>query len=387
MTIVVNAVAAKMGGAATYVRELVRELVREAVSDRFIFYVPPEQTDPGVALPAHIQWRITPVGHAGALRRLWWDQVTLRRFLRRERADVLFSTANFAMYFCPVPQVLAVRNALHFSSLYRSRFLPRKSWRFRLAFGVRTWLVRLSLRQVDAVMVPSKTLLEEIRASGAVLPENVVVSHYGTRVFAREGAAPAEKFSPDRPFCLVYAGLYTEHKNLGTVFAALKRLREKDALDFKFITTADPSSEQARGCVTAPADRLRARDPAIAASIEFVAPGSPASVERLYLDCDAVIYPSLVESFGHPLVEALACGVPVIASDVPINRELAGSVPLYFRPLDPEDLAEKILRLGRDPELRAQMRTAGPEQVRACTWEAHVARLRTLLAEVAREKR
>lgn len=386
MTVIVNAVAAKMGGAATYIRELARELAGAPFAGRFIFYVPPERADPEFPLPSHIEWRVTSVGHAGALRRLWWDQVTLRGLLRRELAGVLYSTANFSLFFCPVPQILLVRNSLYFSSVYRTQILPQKPWRFRLSFWLRTKLVRWSLRQADAVMVPSQTLLEEMQACGAVLPGRVEVNPYGTRLEARGSPAREETASAARPFRLLYPSLYTEHKNLSTVLDALKRLREQNHLEVEFITTADPASAPARQCVTAAADRARARHPVIAASIRFVPPGSPGEAAALYRDCDAVVYPTLVESFGHPLVEALACGLPVIASDISINRELGGSAPLYFQPLDAADLADKILRLARDPELRARLGAAGREQARAYTWPAHVARLRALLAETAGDK-
>lgn len=386
MTVVVNAVAAKMGGAATYIRELAAELARAPEAGHFIFFVPPEQAEVGQSLPPHIEWRVTRAGHAGALRRLWWDQVTLRRILRRERATVLFSTGNFAMFFPPAPQALLVRNSLYFSRLYRGEILPRKPWRFRVSFQLRTWLVRLSLRQADTVMVPSQTLLEEMQASGAVLPARVRVNHYGTRLATGDSSGLPESPPPTRPFRLLFPSLYTEHKNLATVLMALKRLREQDHLEVQFTTTADPASEPARRCVTAPADQARAQDPAIASSIRFVPPGTPTEASRLYRECDAVVYPTLVESFGHPLVESLASGLPVVASDIPINRELGGSVPLYFQPLDAGDLAEKILRLAQDPGLRQRLAAAGRERARAYTWTAHVARLRALLAETLGSK-
>ncbi|MGH9812048.1 MAG: hypothetical protein ACRD4T_02830, partial [Candidatus Acidiferrales bacterium] len=121
MTVVVNAVSAKMGGAATYLRELVRELAGRPPAHRFIFYVPPEQASLAAGLPGNIEWRVTAVGHAGALRRLWWDQVTLRSHLSRERADVLFSFSDFGQLRCPVPQLLFLQNSTHFSDLFRAQ--------------------------------------------------------------------------------------------------------------------------------------------------------------------------------------------------------------------------------------------------------------------------
>ena len=382
MTIVVNAVSAKMGGAETYLRALVRELAAGPATDRFIFFVPPEQAPQGRDLPRHIEWRVTRSSHAGAVRRFWWDQVTLRRILRRERTDALYSTANFALLCSPVPQLLLARNALYFSPLYRSRYLPLRSRGFRLAFPLRTFLARVSLARASALMTPSHAHLEELRACGARLPRRCEVNPYGVnRPKGQAAAAPR-----NQTFRLLYPSLYAEHKNLSTLLDAVARLRQESQLDLELTTTADPAWGPAGETTTGPADLARARDPAVASRIRIVAPELVPEADALYAGCDAVVYPTLVESFGHPLLEAMARGLPVIASDIPVNRELGGSAPLYFQSLDAADLAEKILRVARDSELRARMSAAGRERARDFTWPAHVARLRSLLAEIAAER-
>ncbi|MFQ5776812.1 MAG: glycosyltransferase [Terriglobia bacterium] len=386
-TIVINAVAAKMGGAATYIRELTRELARTPQTARFLFFVPPEQAEVAFSLPPHIEWHVLSVGHRGALRRFWWDQVTLRRILRRERADVLYSTANFAMLFCPVPQALLMTNSLYFSSLYRSKILPQQPWRLRFPLGLRSWLARLSLRQVEAVMSPSRSLLEEIRASGGVLPARVAVNPYGARI-ADRSATEVEVDSPARrPLRLLYVGLYAEHKNLATLLATLKQLRREDQVDVELVTTVDPHWELVRHLKAAARDRTQAQDLSLAGVIRFHSPVSPEDIAQLYWHCDAVVYPTLAESFGHPLLEAMMFGLPVIASDIPINRELGGTVPLYFQPFDSDDLAEKVIRLARDPGLRVRLGAAGVARARAYSWSRHVDRLRQVLDELAGHQR
>ncbi|MFQ5694617.1 MAG: glycosyltransferase, partial [Terriglobia bacterium] len=240
MTVVVNAVAAKMGGAATYLRALVRELAAAPEAGRFVVYVPPEQAELGRGAPPHIEWRVSAAGHAGALRRFWWDQVTLRRLVRRERADVLYSTANFALLFCPVPQVLLVRQALYFSPLYASVVLRRKSRRFRLAHWLRRQLVQLSIRHATTVLAPSRSLQDQMRAAGASWRARVEVLPYGAQAFNHSRANPGTAPKHERPLRLLLADLYAEHKNLGTVLDAMNRVRERNGLAVQLTTTADP---------------------------------------------------------------------------------------------------------------------------------------------------
>ncbi|MFQ5663085.1 MAG: glycosyltransferase [Terriglobia bacterium] len=382
MTVVVNAVAAKMGGAATYIRELVRELARQPGTDRFVFYVPLEQAEAGRAVPAHIEWRVSRVGHAGALRRLWWDQVTLRRILRRERADVLYSTANFAMFRCPLPQLLLVRNSLYVSNLYRHLFLPRQSTRARLAFALRRWWLRRSLRHATHLLAPSQALRDELTHAWPGLTPHLSVNPYGV-------AAPAYP-SPSRAagafFKMAYPSLYAEHKNLATVLRALRLLVESGDTDFQFWTTANPNWPPARITSTWQDDLVLAGHEALRERVRFVSPEGPDPLRQLYAGCSLVLYPTLVESFGHGLLETLQAGLPVLAADTPVNRELAGEAALYFEGLNSADLAEKIRLLWRDPGRRTAMANGGPTRARGFRWEAHVQRLRAIAARSCEQR-
>ncbi len=398
MTVVVNAVSAIVGGGASYIRELARELAERGLRDRFIFYVPPEHADLQAGLPPNIEWRLTPVGSAGAggrawwdqhaaaagqaaaLRRLWWDQVTLRSILRSERADLLFSAANFGMVFCPVPQVLFIQNPLYSSPLYRARFLPRKSWSFRLQFFFRRYLERVSVRQATVVMTPSQAMLDELRTEGFVPAGAARVNHFGTRTL------PLEKRSrnaaePKRPFRLFFPAFYYEHKNLGTLLKAMKRVRQEHGLEVELVTTADPESQMARAAVTAAEEQALARDPVVRSCVRFLPNRTPEQMAELFAGADLFVYPTVMESFGFPLIEALACGLPIVASDLAVNHELAGAAPLYFQPFDVEELADKIARVVRDPALCDSMSRASLQQARSYTWSAHVDRFLKILEE------
>ena len=130
MRVLLNAVAAKMGGAANYIRTLARELV-DVDQHEFVFLVPEAQATAIRGIANHIRVLASNVAELSFLQRLWFDQVELPRILRREHIDVLFSTANFATFFCPCRQLLLVRNSLYFSPLYRSRCCVTKAVRSR----------------------------------------------------------------------------------------------------------------------------------------------------------------------------------------------------------------------------------------------------------------
>ncbi len=137
MKVIINAASAKMGGTVNYVTHLLRNLAALPGSAEYVVFLPPETSDKQGQLPSKIRLCPVRVGYVNWFRRLWWEQVTLRRFLRKEKADVLFSTGNFGMLGCPARQVVLVRNAIYFSRLYQEAFGRRHSFGAKIAFKLR----------------------------------------------------------------------------------------------------------------------------------------------------------------------------------------------------------------------------------------------------------
>jgi glycosyltransferase involved in cell wall biosynthesis len=97
----------------------------------------------------------------------------------------------------------------------------------------------------------------------------------------------------------------------------------------------------------------------------------PEALAELYRDCVAVVLPSLYEGFGLPLLEAFVAGAPVVASDIPTVREIAGAGALYVsRPLDPECWRRALHEICADGPLRERLRAAGSAAAETYTWDA-----------------
>ena len=92
---------------------------------------------------------------------------------------------------------------------------------------------------------------------------------------------------------------------------------------------------------------------------------------------DVLVSTSLAETFGFPLVESMAAGIPVVATDVPVHREICGEAALYFAPGDSEDLANQLRKLDNDPDLRATLAQQGQTRVNEMYgWSLHMEILR-----------
>lgn len=394
LRIAVNAVAAKSGGAVTYLCNLAPELAKS--EHRYVFYVPRGLEKAVQSLGNNLTVVATDVGFKPSWKRFLWDQIALRRTIKKEQVDLLFSSSDFGMLFPPCKQILAIRNPLFFSRLYLESVLPRKSWRFKAELLSRRQLISLSARSSDVVMLASQSMLKDVRRFIQIPDEKAVVNHFGVpleRFHKRrwEAGTPASQEARKQQagsLRMLYVSEYSDYKNLTTLLRAVLLLREQGIDKFSLITTADPDQFPDAEIATRAVDKALVSDPRIASYVQCRGSVPYGGIHVLYQESDLFVFPSLAESFGHPLVEAMASGLPVMASDIPIHHEICGEAALYFSALDPQDLVNKILMLGRNIELREQLGKAGRARaVAQFDWKDHVQRLVEICEKVAGDRR
>jgi len=384
MKVLVNAVSAKLGGAATYVRNLARSLEALAASeDRFVFVVPPERAGEMAREGDRVRVLESRAASGPYARRWWWDQVTLRRMVAQERPDVLFSSANFAMMACPCPQALLVRIPIYFSREYGQRVLPGKAATFRAETALRRWLVCRSVASADCVITPSAAMRDDLQRFARIPEGRARVIPYGVPRERLEAAGPRRAVA-GQPFRALWVSHYADHKDLGTLLRAVSMLRERGQARLELRLTLDPPGAAApRGQHTAMPAEERDLLAAMDGSVRCLGVLGYEQIWQAYREADVFVFPSLCESFGHPLVEAMAAGLPVLASDIPIHREVCADAAQYFPAGDAEALAARLGALAADAGLREEMARRGTLRVRSFVWEDHVTGLLALLRELS----
>jgi glycosyltransferase involved in cell wall biosynthesis len=108
------------------------------------------------------------------------------------------------------------------------------------------------------------------------------------------------------------------------------------------------------------------------------------AARELYRAAEVFIYPSLAEGFGLPVLEAMACGTPVVASSAEALREVGADAALYAPPNDPASIAAEIARALEDPDVRRRLTACGPVQASRFTWEAAAEKTEAALDEAVR---
>ena len=384
MKVLVNAVSAKLGGAATYVRNLAAALEAHAgPEDRFVFVVPPERATEMAPAAAPVRIVESRAASGSYARRWWWEQVTLRRLVAQERPDVLFSSANFAMMACPCPQALLVRIPIYFSREYCEQVLPSKTAAFRAETALRRWLVCRSVASADCVVTPSAAMRDDLRRFARIADDRLRVIPYG--VPGQRLVPPEPRDRPvGQPLRALWVSHYADHKDLATLFRAVALLRESGREPVELWLTLDPPAAGAqRGQHTEMPSAQRDMLAKLNGSVRFLGVLRYEQIWDAYRQADIFVFPSLCESFGHPLVEAMAAGLPVIASDIPVHREICGDSAQYFPVGDAHALAARLERLSADAALRAKMTREGAFRVKSFLWEDHVSRLLALLRELS----
>jgi glycosyltransferase involved in cell wall biosynthesis len=116
-------------------------------------------------------------------------------------------------------------------------------------------------------------------------------------------------------------------------------------------------------------------------------PVSYRSLHHLYRACHIYVTPAYAESFAHPLIEAMSSGLPIVASDLPVHREICGDAALYFPRFSPDLLAARVLEISEQPQLSEELSRKGVQRARDFSWSDHVERLIQLANGLVQAKR
>lgn len=390
MNITINAISAKLGGAVTYLQNVLPELQAElghCGNHKLIVWRGSAATGDR-SWPEHVEYREDPItkGNATAaanpLRRLWFDQIHLPQRLRADRADVLFSSANFGPLRCPCRQVLLVRNTIPFDETYLARAAPR----VKAFYLFQRWLTLRCIMASDVVIFPTQAMLDLVARYTDGIRAWWRVSHYGTRhdLFYPSPDPSGGNISPIQ---LLHVSLYSDQKNLGTLLLALQKLQETQPGRYQLRLTAGFGQEWIGQHPFFPNFRreralyAQLQEAGVAEDVNWKTYGT---LPDLYRSTDIFVFPSYTESFGHPLIEAMASGLPVVAADVAVNRELCHDAAIYFAPFDVYACASAIRQVAEDAALRLRLRKAALERAKAFSWQKHAAQLAEAFGDVKR---
>lgn len=293
----------KFQGSRSWLETLLAHLPEVGGRHEWVIYsADPAATRARYAAPCFTHRRIALPGRLARLLAFWpWAVLA-------HRLDALV-TQYVAPPLCPGAQIVVVHDVLFES---HPQFFPR-AMRLRLQ-----WLTRISARRAAAILTVSRHAAAEIVRHYGVDPALVILAPPAPPPPQAPSAEEAAAAAALRPF-LLCVGRLEPRKNIALALAASAALRDAGA---RLVVVG---REDAGGAETA-------RALAAAANVVHLRDAAPGLLAALYAEAAALVFPSLGEGFGMPVLEALAAGAPVIASDRTAIPEAGGACARYFDP-------------------------------------------------------
>jgi glycosyltransferase involved in cell wall biosynthesis len=191
----------------------------------------------------------------------------------------------------------------------------------------------------------------------------------------------------DLCFKLLLVSHYNYYRNFETLIRALPLLRDRvQDRPIKLLLTCRLEVGQNPGAYRPEAAAKLVRTLGVSDMIVELGAIPYSQLHQVYASADLYVTPAYTETFAHPLVEAMASGVPVVASDLAVHREICGEAAVYFPRFSAEALAEKILQVAPSPETMGQMAVKGREQSHQFSWKRHVEKIVELCASLITPK-
>lgn len=355
-------------GTETYSLELIKALAKLATPQRrFKLYTP--------YLPQHANWPDSPYVETRVIP--WprlWTHLRLAAELQRRPPAALFVPAHVLPLHCPVPAIVTVHDLgyLHYPEAHR-RF---DRWYL-------DWTTRRHTHVAHHLIVDSEATKNDLINFYGAEPHQISVIYLGrdetlTRVNNPEKIAAAKAKYGINGNYLLYLGTLQPRKNLGRLIDAFHLAvasRPNEAL--KLVIAGRQGWLYAD--IFAQVQRLGLTD-------RVIFPGYVAEADKAALLSGALAYvfPSLYEGFGLPVLEAMACGVPVLTSRLSSLPEVAGQAALLIDPHDTTQIAAGLIQLLNNLDLRNRLIAQGYDQIQQFSWPKAAVQVLEILEEVAR---
>jgi glycosyltransferase involved in cell wall biosynthesis len=301
--------------------------------------------------------------------RIPWEQFLAPLLLRNSKASLYHGMLNVVPFACPVPSVVTVHDLafIRFPNTFR-------------AYN-RTYLdfaTRLSVKRASHILTVSEYIKHEVVHLLGVPAERVTVTYNAAREHFRipDGQVLAhfrqQKGLPER--FVLYVGTLEPRKNLTTLLEAYVTVAREQNVPL----IVGGGKGWLYGPIFAQLERLGLRE-----QVRFVGYIEEEELPLWYAAATAFAFPSIYEGFGMPPLEAMACGTPVVAAKSASLPEVVGDAGLLVEPHDSTALADAIVRLLAEPELRSELRERGLRRSQTFTWQEAAERTLEVYQRVA----
>lgn len=345
------------GGVHRCTTELINELLKDRIDINSVLYIPtPNCDNSDLYRNKNIEIYSTPTSlnvasTKASLSRLYYHQISLRKSLRQKGVSLLFSPVPEGLLFPITKQIITVHDLIPL-------VIPESTKLLKYYYSI--ILPRL-LKVSDAIFVDSESTKKDIEKYYPEVDKPIHVKYlgYNSDVFRMGDNINIEKvrskYELQNTEYLLVVGECRAYKNTTAVIQAFSLLPSKN-IKLVIVGKLNKSDKDIHSIP---------KDFGVQDRVKFLGYVSNEDLATLYQGATAFIFPSLYEGFGLPLLEAMACGCPIAASNTSSIPEVSGSAAVYFDPHDIDDMAKVISDLLASESLQSRCRALGLERVKS----------------------
>jgi glycosyltransferase involved in cell wall biosynthesis len=355
-------------GIGTYIRNLLRQLGRLDHDTEYVLLC--QEQDCSLASQLGENFRaVVDSSPPYSVR----EQLSIPLALRRERIDVFHAPHYVLPPLAHCRSVVTIHDCIH---LMFPQYLPN-----RFALGYARASIWMAARTSDRVLTVSETSKRDILHFFDVPADKITVIYNG--IDERFWLQPpddqlsrmCERYQLHGDFVL-YVGNVKPHKNVERLIDAFHLVRQNGLDHLKLVVIGDDVSKYAEL-------RRAVHRYNLHKHVRFLGHMPDEALAVLYRLAAVFVFPSLYEGFGLPPLEAMASGVPVVASNVSSLPEVVGDAGLLVDPADPHEIAGGIYRVLTEPGLRDALRKKGLARAAEFSWERSVQQIRAIYGDTA----
>lgn len=289
-----------------------------------------------------------------------WEQIALPRVIRKIKPDVVHCTSNTAPLYCSCPLVLTLHDIIFMGKKPRGN----SSWYQNFGWYYRRFIVPRVISKCRKIITVSQTESANIQKRfqpGSKL--SVIHNGYSPQYrILKDAYAVSRKYCAEKDY-LFFLGNTDPRKNVTGVLKAYALYRRQSGQPKPLVLTG-LNEEYIHSILEK--ENIVSIKPWLRPTGYISGEDLPA----LYNEAFAFLFPSLSEGFGIPILEAMACGTPVITSNLSAMPEVAGEEALLVNPARPDEIAQTLLQLEKDADLYQKQVNYGLQHVRQFSWQA-----------------
>lgn len=348
-------------GTELYSARLISELTKLPSKHRFILYSPAAPTAPFRQLPANWQWRTIP------FQRLW-SQLRLSFAVWQDRPDLLFVPAHVLPLWRPRRSVVTIHDVAY--EYFPESYSPFERWYLRYA-------ARLASRVADRIIVPSEATKNDLIKFYRVPVDKIRVTPLAAGRYQPATAETRNRVDKDhRPYFLMI-GRLESRKNTALAIEAFGQFRQANpTLKHRLVLIGKPGYgyEQIQ-------QRIDCLPKGLREAVHRLGYQDDATTEAYLKNAVGFLYPSRYEGFGFPLIEAMAVGTPIIASDISSIPEVVDDAAILVDPNSPAELAKAMTILATNEISGQQLAKRGRERAKQFNWTKTATQTLAILEE------